>query len=464
MKPQSPRPLQYTKRHGQMTAAYSIRDFYDLIEELLTNADDAYHRQFDDGEISEDGGQILLEIEARRGNAQSIVRVRDRAGGFLDLAKKLERVGERTSHSGDRGFMARGLKDCAALGHITIETIVDGHLDKAEITAGFELVPYESNRRGGDIPTKEDRSRLGIQRGSGTVVEVELASRVKVPIPETLRRELPWHRALRDIMGAKGASKVLLRYSGTESVLLQRMDPDGELIYDREHEVPGYPQCRFRFTLFRAKDSLEDPADSRFRRSGIVIKGRRAIYSCSFISSDLERDPAAAHYFGCLECANIDALAEEWDERRERGENHPDNNPIFILDPNRRGSLAVEHPFVQAIVQLPINVLKEQFEQEQRTRANRHREIESKETTARLKKLAREASRFMRDKLEDLGSITAGDIVDDKSFHRAGIGVSPVYTQFPVGEAKTFFVKVDNRKLNLPPGTLVQLQLDTPSI
>lgn len=454
------RDIGYTRRHGQMTAVHSIRDFWDLIVELITNADDSYHGEFRDGRISDDGGSILVEIEPHRGNTPSIVTVRDRAGGFEDLVRKIELVGEKTSHSGDRGFMARGLKDCAALGHITIETIVNERIDKAEITPSFQFIPYEPGRKGGDRPTKADRARLGIPRGNGTVVEVRLEPRVRIPQLETIRRDLPWHYALYDITAAGTASKVLLRHSEANIEPLVSVEPDGELVYDREHEVPGYGTQRFRFKLWRAPESLEDAADPRFRRSGILIKGRRAIHGCSFFTSELERDPAADLYFGRIECEGIDILAEEWDNRRERGESHPDENPIFILDPNRRGGLAEDHPFISALFRIPAEVLKEQLEEERAKRESHHHEIEAKETTERLRKLAREASRFMREKLEDLGTTSPGDVVDNKAFHRLGVGVVPVFTQIPVGATKTFVVKADNERLDLPLGTLIYVGLD----
>lgn len=453
------RDLAYTRRHGGMAAAHSIRDFWDLAVELLTNSDDGYHREFTDGRSSEDGGTILLEVEPHRNPASTIVTVRDRAGGFDDLLPKIERVGVRTSRAGDRGFMARGLKDCAALGHITVETIIDGRIDKAEITPAFQVIPYLSTRKGGDTPTKEDRKRMGLLRGSGTNVEIRLESRVRIPQLETLRRELPWHYALRDITAAGGPSKVLLRYAGGEIEPLVYTEPDGDLVYDREHEVPSYEQFRFRFRLWRASQGFEDVTDSRFRRSGVLVKGRRAIHGCSFFASDLERDAGADLYFGRLECEGIDALAEEWDDRREHGDAHPDENPIFILDPNRRTGLAEDHPFIGALFRIPAEVLKEQLEAERERRESHHRQVEARETTQRLRKLAREASRFMREKLEDLGAAAPGDVVDDKSFHRVGVGVSPVFTQIPVGTTKTFVVKADAEKLDLPPGTAVDVTL-----
>ena len=55
------------------------------------------------------------------------------------------------------------------------------------------------------------------------------------------------------------------------------------------------------------------------------------MHECGFMSPELERDPAAEHYFGRLESAGIDQLAHEWDDRRERSEDHPMDNPAAHL-------------------------------------------------------------------------------------------------------------------------------------
>jgi len=458
MKRGEPQQLRYTARHGQLTAVHAIRDIYDALVELLTNADDSYHSLFVDGRALSDGGPILVEVEPHRRD-RSVVRVKDRAAGFEDLISKIANVGERTSRRGDRGFMARGLKDCAALGSVLIETIVDGRIHRAELTSNFELIPWEPSRRGGDLATADDRRRLGISRGNGTVVELRLESRVRIPQLETLRRELPWHYALRDITRTGSSSSVLLRYGDASAEAITSVDPDGQVVYDREHAVPGYPEHRFRFTLTKATSPIEDPGDGRFRRSGILVKGARAIHGCSFLSGDLERDPSSDHYFGRIECAGIDAIAEDWDGRRARGEQHTDENPMFILDPNRREGLNADHPFVKALFQLPRQVLKEQFERDRQEREQQRHAVEAAETTDRLRRLAREASRFMREKLDDLGSVAPGDTVDDRLFNRIGIGISPTFTQIPLGTSKSFLVKVDNRKLDLPSGTEITVDL-----
>ena len=456
MKQGAAEELEYTSRHGQFTAQHSIQDFYDLVVELLTNSDDSYHGQFRRSEIDKDGGEILLELEPHR-KGPSVVTIRDRAAGFRDLANKLKKVGDRTSQAGDRGFMARGLKDCAALGHVTVETIVDGFISKAEITPQFKLIPWHPSRSG-DKPTKADRQRLGILRGNGTSVRVDLEDRVKVPRLETLRRELPSHYALRDIVGADSSSRLLVRVSGSDPERIRYVSPDSELVYDTQYEIAGYPGFRARFSLYKATVALEDPPDKRLRRTGILVKGARGVYGCSFLTSELERDPAAEHYFGRIECKGIDELAEEWDARREAGEQHPPENPMFILDPNRRGGLSDSHPFASRLYELPGRILKQQFEQDKEERRSQRQEVEARETTRRLQNLARAASQFMRDKLDDLNLPSPDDVLDKESFHEKGVSIAPAFTQIPVSATRTFFVRA-HKRLGLPEGTPLTVTL-----
>lgn len=284
----TPVDLEYTKRYGALVAQHSIQDFYDLIVELITNPDDSYHGLFVDGKLARDGGPIVVELESHRGERSSVVTVKDRAAGFTDLATKLKRVGERTSRAGDRGFMARGLKDCAALGHVTVETIVDGRFDKAEITPAMQLIEWKSGRKSGESASDEQRERLGTRRGAnGTMVRVDLEPRVSVPRMEKLKRELPWHYALRDVMAEGSASSVKVSYGGSRLEAITWVAPEADIVHDREYTVPGYPDARYRFRLWKAHQPLENPPDSRFRRTGILVKGTRGIHGVSFLAAEL---------------------------------------------------------------------------------------------------------------------------------------------------------------------------------
>lgn len=451
--------LEYTKRYGALVAQHSIQDFYDLMVELITNPDDSYHGMFVEGKSGQDGGPIVVEVEPHRGERSSVVVVKDRAAGFTDLARKLRKVGERTSRAGDRGFMARGLKDCAALGHVTVETVVGGRFHKAEITPTMQLIEWRSGRKSGEPATNEHRAHIGLRRGgTGTAVRVDLAPRVSVPRLETLRRELPWHYALRDIMAEESASRVKLVYSGSKPEALTWIQPEAELVHDREYIVPGYESARFRFRLWKVRQPLEDPPDSRFRRTGILVKGSRGIHGVSFLAAELENDPAGETYFGRIECPAIDSLAEEFNARLEAGEGHPVDNPMFILDPNRRGGLEDRHPFTKALYQQPIEVLKAEFHKQRDAERDRRKQVEARETTDRLKRLAREASKFMREKLEEAGALGSGESVRTKSFAEKGVGISPAFTQIEVGTSRTFTVRA-SRQLGLPAGTVVKATL-----
>lgn len=61
----------------------------------------------------------------------------------------------------------------------------------------------------------------------------------------------------------------------------------------------------------------------------------------------------------------------------------------------------------------------------------------------------------MREKLNDLGSVSPTDVVSSKSYLEKGIALIPTFTQVAVGDEKVFQVKVD-RRLDLPLGTVVK--------
>ena len=57
-------------------------------------------------------------------------------------------------------------------------------------------------------------------------------------------------------------------------------------------------------------ESFDDP-NERFRRSGILIKGKRAIFECSLLVPGFEKDDFAKKYYGRIVCPYIDFLLED---------------------------------------------------------------------------------------------------------------------------------------------------------
>src|SRR6266446_5734966 len=143
MKLGQPIDIHLAARYYQFNRAFAIRDVFDALVELITNSDDSYHRLFKKGLRPHDGGQILIEYLAQRGGNPSFVIVHDRAEGMTldEMKTNLGDVGTRRSEEGDRGFMARGAKDCTELGAMTVESIKDDRYYKCELTSKPQFVP-----------------------------------------------------------------------------------------------------------------------------------------------------------------------------------------------------------------------------------------------------------------------------------------------------------------------------------
>lgn len=165
--------IKYTSRAFQQDAANAMKgDIVRGLIELITNCDDAY------GDTTQ--GKIRIEVEHRR-NVPWKVIVRDRAKGMRRslMARAIGDVGARTSGFEEgarvRGNLGRGAKDVASFGPVTFDSICDGFVSSMTLeTDGTFDDPTE--RRASD----DDRERLGIKRGNGTVVTVEVRGKFAV--------------------------------------------------------------------------------------------------------------------------------------------------------------------------------------------------------------------------------------------------------------------------------------------
>lgn len=418
-------------RYVQLIMQNVIKDVFDALVELVTNSDDSYHRQYLRGEITKDGGPITIEMD-RRSKDASLVRVKDRAEGMTldDMRRKIKSIGKRTSVEADRGFMGRGAKECAVLGKAVFESIKDGKYYKCEFNSRLEFIPYEPPQRA----TDEIRQILGIQRGNGTVVSLQVGMQKKVPKFDAILTELPHHYALRDIFAETSPSKGKL-IEGFYSEPLVYRSPEGEMVVDEEFDVLDYDGIRVRLRIWRAPDQLTGYAE-RFRRSGLVVKGARAIHECSLLYDEFERDPLASKYFGRLECSYIDKLCEEYDKCREVSKALPESNPCLIIDPNRQKGLRRDHPFTQALFKIPSDRLRNLIAVEREKERKKHIQIANEETRGRLNRLAKEASKFIRQQLEEIEEISIDELVDQDAFVKEGMLIYPTYFKLALGEQK----------------------------
>ena len=114
MKKLKPSDFRFDARYRLQNAKLSIRDIFDVIVELVTNADDRY-------QVLKIEGRIEIEIQRQRGGKGSILQVRDYADGMSakDMVEKLQGYGQRVSGLEKglsvRGTNSRGANDIAAL-------------------------------------------------------------------------------------------------------------------------------------------------------------------------------------------------------------------------------------------------------------------------------------------------------------------------------------------------------------
>ena len=428
------------KRYVLHNRSHAIGDVFDALAELLTNADDSYNRMFQDKRRARDGGDILIEHLAQR-KGRSFIIIRDRAEGMdeKDIEAKLARTGAYESRPGNRGYMGRGAKNCSELGDLTFESIKDDRYYRCRITHGLKLKLEEK----GMAATKARRGELGIPHGNGTSVTLELREGVRLPRLESLAAELPWHFALRDMMAEDSPSRVMLRKVGsTDTLRLIYQPPEGTLITDETYDVPGYPHARAHLRIWRSPEPL-DEARLGFDRCGLLIKGERAIHECSLLSDEFKNDPDVRRYFGRIDCPHLDTLLRDYETRLDSESDHPSDNPRLVIDPNRRAGLERQHPFVKALLQLPIERLRDLLSSERARERTKQCEVADERTRARLARLAKLADRFLREQLDELEELSEGDDFDDHAFASRGALIYPTYLKVGVGAERflTFYVR-----------------------
>lgn len=431
--------VEYTERAFSQDAQEAMGgDIYRAFAELITNSDDSYARltRSKGWPIK---GSILVEVEHRKRKNWRII-VRDRAEGMItkEMKAKLTVLGQRTSGfaAGEqvRGLLGRGGKDVAAFGTVTWECIRDGKYHRLELEPTGTWKLYRPKK-----VDPEARERLGIPRGNGTVVTVDVDSRFRCPWHRTLCERLPRYYGLRDLMSDpnRKIQLVNLNEKGHKGDKLQYSYPDGELKIDEEMAIPGYPGVTAHLRIWRHGTRFDEDKTSPFRENGILVRSGRAIHQITLFG--LESDPYSEWFFGKLDCPYIDTLVNEYDECYAAREPHPVSNPSRLISRRREG-VAADHPFTQALFEAARERLKILVEEEREAEEERHRRIESKETKARLSRLAAAARRFMIKKMRefdeemDLAGVMIGDrLVPD-------LAIIPGGCKLPPGETKTFSV------------------------
>lgn len=446
MKPESGRVAYGGRAFHQDATEAMAGDIVRGLIETITNSDDAY---------GDTAGKIRVEVEHRHGPWKVITKDRAKGMRAARLKKAIIHLGERTSgfESGEnvRGNLGRGAKDLAAFGPVTFESICDEKYSRLNLQqdGSYLLDPERS-------ATSSDRERLGVPRGNGTVVMVDVSENIRCPQHAKLSAKLSRHYQLRDIMSdsQREISLVDLNHDAVE--VLRYAFPSLPVVHSSTVEVPGYSGARAKVTIHRNEERYDDPASDTSRPAGLLIKGRRAIYENSFFK--FEGNPFAGWFSGRIECPFIDQLAEEYDHRLEVRKPQDSSNPVPIIT-RRRDGLQHAHPFYKALAGAVEPILGELIRDEEQ-RAKKHAKSETIRMRRTLDALGRDLSKLID---EDLREIDEEGLLGSGTDSLPPVKLVPEQAVLYLGEDKTVSVivrsdlEVDEVTSVVEPGGVVEL-------
>ena len=357
--------------------------------ELITNCDDAY------GDVD---GKIRIEVEHRKNKPWKVI-VRDRAAGMRKekMVKAIGGLGGRTSgfeHGKDvRGNLGRGAKDLAAFGPVTFESICDGYYSRMVLEEDGTYDEPEEWK-----VSDEDRARLKIRRGSGTVVEVLVGAHFRCPRHTSLVKSLSQHYQLRDIISDSRRTITLHDLNGNKDDSLRYGRPSLNEVAEVDLEISGYPDAQAKLTVLKNTERFENAPNDTSRPEGILVKGNRAIYENTLFG--LESNPYAHWFSGWISCPYIDKLARDYDDHLSDPQGQEDANPMPIITRARDG-LETEHPFRKALAAAVEQVLGELVKEEEE-RARQSVTIESARMRRTLDQLGRDLGQLVDADLRDI--------------------------------------------------------------
>lgn len=438
--------LEIEPRYFLQTAERAMKgDIVRGLVELITNADDSC------GEIEfrrlQTSGEISIYIERRRKNKNTKVIVKDRAEGMElgEMVFKLKRVGGITSKFLEtkgvktRGLMGRGSKECVIFGCLTFKSIKDNIYSELQLKKPAHFIPITIRPA-----TEFDRVELDIPKGNGTVVTLDIDSQFKIPSHQFLVDNLPKYYSLRDIF-ASPQRIIKLHDSGNSKGRNDRLvyvSREGNPVLEEAFKVPGYPNAEAKLSILKTSERIKTEPNSAYWEGGILVKSNYAIHGVTGFARDIENNPYFEHYFGRLQCPYIDQLAIEYELEEKQKIPHSTDNPSRIIDPLRSEGLAADHPFTKALYGEAIRRIKTLLKQDEEEAKNKTKEIENRKTTERLRRLASEVSKFIKDRTENLEDLEEENYLDDSDIPSGGMVIVPRGLRIPIGEVRKFYVYV----------------------
>lgn len=371
----------------------TVRGVMDAVVELVTNSDDSYARQEQEGINS--SGRIDIHISRGVGGHCRELKIIDEAGGmdFQSLRRAIEFSGETSGFKEGksvRGFFGRGLKESIiALGIGTIFTLKRGVLSRA-------LIQYDEKNKQSrydlSIPiqnlSQEELANYGFLSNSGTAVTIQVTNAKKDHIlgRNHIEGHVMKHYSLREINSSPKRT-VYLHFSDVESkekyksnVPMAYKKPNGNIVFDEDRKIQD---SVVHFKIFESLEQLDTPKTST-GEAGLLIKTEGAVLDNQLFG--FETDPNGLYYFGEIVAPGIAQAIRSGDES--------------IVDTNRAG-LAWNHPYNKALEILGKEILGKLIA-ERKERLKLEKKVELNEPISNLlNKLCRELSNLAKDELED---------------------------------------------------------------
>ena len=331
-----------------MVRQMGVKSFVSAFCELITNSVDAYRRY---------GFAVKpYKIDVLVDRDQNMIQISDQAIGMTAaiMKAKILQVGSVSDTAdGVRGMMGRGAKDISILGDCYFHSIKDGKYSVCLIDKNaFQAMLIESQ----DV-TQEIRDELNIPV-NGTVARVMLTKLNTLPESLYLYGLISKDYLLRDLF-ANPEIDVRITVKGDPNTVFNNTQvkykfPEGKQIMKTTFNIPGYEEISATFTLFKTALPLPDLNNDRINDFGILISADGdVVYESSCLHPIYRGYKQMKYIYGRLHCNGIRSLMLD-----VIAGNVSEKNPSIIVDPARNDVLNREHPFVQALLKVPLQWLE----------------------------------------------------------------------------------------------------------
>jgi dipeptidyl aminopeptidase/acylaminoacyl peptidase len=137
-----------------------------------------------------------------------------------------------------------------------------------------------------------------------------------------------------------------------------------------------------------------------------------------------------------LECKYIRKLQLEFERFRKNGESYPDQNPVDIVDPNRRKGLDREgHPFVKILFDWAEELLLKAVDQLREQERESKPKVANEDTNKRLRNLSKAVAQHLKERLEEESLMPKTQEQED-TLIREGVLLNPQFHRISVGEIR----------------------------